>query len=404
MPIIVPSSVLGANAPSNRITIGCIGMRNMGTTNMKGFMAKPTAQVVAVCDVDTVYREEARNIAGLEPKSAYNNFRELLVREDIDAVMVATPDHWHVPISIAAAKAGKDIYCEKPLTRTIAEGRTLCDTVKRYGRVLQTGSQQRSNNRFRFACELVRNGRIGKLHTIRVEIPQNSSKNPLTWQVGPVPEEFDYDMWLGPAMWRPYIEQGCHYNWHFIFDYGGGQLANWGPHYLDIAQWGNGTDHTGPVEIAGRGKFPKVGLFNTATRVDVEYTYANGVKLFCTTATDGHWDGSVKFEGSEGWVFIDRRQINAHPKSLLKSEIGPNEIRLYHSNDHHQNFLDCVRGRNNPVAPVEIGHCSATLCHLGNIAMLTGRKLKWDPDAERFVNNSEANRMLTRAMRSPWHL
>ena len=404
-PTIIPSSVLGAGAPSNRITIGCIGVGGMGTDNMKGFMAKSAAQVVAVCDVDADHREKARKIAGLDQKSAYNDFRALLDLRDIDAVVVSTPDHWHVPISIAAARAGKDVYCEKPLTLTIAEGRALCNAVRRYGRVLQTGSQQRSDSRFRFACELVRNGRVGKLHTIRVRIPGNNRTCPPTWQPVPVPEGFDYDMWLGPAPWAPYTVQRCHYQFRFIFDYSGGQITNWGAHYLDIAQWGNGSDYTGPVEINSRGsKFPNDGLFTTATKVNVRYTYANGVKLICTTRLDDIFDGDVRFEGSEGWLYIRRGQMDAHPNSILESKIGPNEIHLYRSTDHKQNFLDCVRFRKDPAANIETGHRSTTICHLGNIAMLLGRKLNWDPKNECFINDSEANRWRWRSMRSPWRL
>ena len=404
LPTIVTSSVRGANAPSNRITIGGVGLGAQGSWIIRGFMSQPAAQVVAVCDVDTNHRENARNIAGLPANSAYNDFRDLLVRDDIDAAVIAVPDHWHVPISIAAAKAGKDIYCEKPLTLTVAGGRRLCDAVKRYGRVLQTGSQQRSDSRFRFACELVRNGRIGKLHTIRVEIPRNTRPNPLDWQVEEVPLGFDYDMWLGPAPWAPYTKHRCHYEFRFLFDYSGGQITNWGGHYLDIAQWGNGTDYTGPVEIVGRGQFPKRGLFTTATNTNLEYTYANGVKLMCTTRSDDANEGKIWFEGSDGWVFVNRSRIDAHPKSILESTIGPNETHLYNSTDHQRDFLDCVKLRKKPAASVEIGHRSASLCHLGNIAMLLGRKLKWNPEEERFVDDTTANRMLTRSMRAPWRI
>jgi predicted dehydrogenase len=371
---------------------------------MKGFIANPGAQVVAVCDVDSTHQEQAAKIAGLGPKEACNDFRDLLDRDDIDAVVVATPDHWHVPISIAAAKVGKDIYCEKPLSLTIAEGRTLCDTVRRYGRILQTGTQQRSGNVFRYTCELVRNGRIGDLHTITVQIPANNRSCPI-WHVEPVPEGFDYDMWLGPAPWAPYTTARCHYQFRFILDYSGGQITNWGAHYLDIAQWGTDTDHYGPVEIDPTGsQFPRDGLFNTATKVNVEYTYANGVKMRCITRTDGIFDGDIRFEGSKGWISADRGKMDAHSKSLLKSNIQTDEIHLYHSTDHKQNFLDCIRLRKDPIANVEIGHRSATLCHLANIAMQLGQKLRWDPAKEYFVNNEPANRMLTRSMRSPWRL
>ena len=399
VPTIVPSSVFGANAPSERITIGSIGLGGMGTGNMKGFKGKSGAEVVAVCDVDAGPREKARQIAGLDEKSSYNDFRQLLSRDDIDAVVVATPDHWHVPVSIAAIKAGKDVYCEKPLTLTIGGGRALSDAVKRYGRVLQTGSQQRSGKEFRNACELVRNGRIGKLHTIKVGIPGNNRTCPPTWEAEPVPEGFDYDMWLGPAPWEPYTEQRCHYQFRFILDYSGGQMTNWGAHYLDIAQWGNDADDTGPVEIEGKGDFPESGLFTTAKKADIEYTYANGVKLLLKTG-----GGNTRFEGSDGWVFVTRGKIDAEPKSLLKEKIGPDEIHLYNSRDHKQNFLDCIKSRKDPIASAEIGHRSSTVCHLGNIAMLLGRKVKWDPKKERFINDKEADSMIAHSMRAPWRL
>jgi len=398
-PTIVPSSVFGADVPSNRIMMGCIGMGSQGTGNMRGFKGKAGCDVVAVCDVDVGHREKARQIAGLGVSSSYTDFRELLARDDIDAVSVATPDHWHVPISIAAVRAGKDVFCEKPLTLTIAEGRVLADEVKRYGRVFQTGSQQRSGSEFRFACELVRNGRIGKLHTMKVGIPGNNRKCPPTWEAEPVPEGFDYDMWLGPAPREPYTKQRCHYQFRFILDYSGGQMTNWGAHYLDIAQWGNGADDTGPVEIVGHGEFPKTGLFTTAKTADIEYTYANGVKLHLKTG-----GGDIRFEGSEGWVFVTRRKIDAEPKSLLTSKIGPDEIHLYNSNDHKQNFLDCIKSRKDTICTAEIGHRSSSVCHLGNIAMLLDRKLKWDPKTERFINDSAANRMLAHGMRAPWRL
>jgi predicted dehydrogenase len=398
-PIIVPSSVFGASAPSNRITIGSIGVGGMGTSDMKGFKGNPNAEVVAICDVDAGHRKEACKIAGLDPKSSYNDFRELLARDDIDAVVVAAPDHWHVPISIAAVRAGKDVYCEKPLTLTIAEGRALADEVRRYGRILQTGSQQRSSDNFRFACELVRNGRIGKVHMVRVGVPGNNRTCEPTWTPEPVPEGFDYDLWLGPALWAPYHRQRCHYEFRFILDYSGGQPTNWGAHDLDIAQWGLGMDNSGPVEIVGNGEFPTTGLFTTATKVYFEATYANGVKLICQTG-----GSNTRFEGADGWVDVSRDGLKAQPESLRKETIGPDEIHLYQSRDHKQNFLDCIRSRKYPITGAETGHRSATLCHLGNIAMLLGRKLKWDPLKERFTGDSAANSMLARSMRAPWRL
>ena len=397
-PTIVPSSVFGGDAPSNRIAIGCIGTGGQGSSNMKGFNAKSGCQVLAVCDVDAAHRESARKTVGLDPKSCCNDFRELLARDDIDAVSIATPDHWHVPTSIAAVRTGKDVYCEKPLTLTIAEGRTLVNEVKRYGRVFQTGSQQRSGSEFRKACELVINGRIGKLHTMRVGISGNNRTCEPTWTPEPVPEGFDYDMWLGPAPWEPYHTQRCHYQFRFMLEYSGGQMTNWGAHHLDIAQWGNQSDDTGPVEIRGKGEFPKTGLFTTALNAEVEYTYANGVKIFLSKG------GGTRFEGTEGWIYVNRGKLQAEPESLLTSVIGPDEIHLYQSNDHKQNFLDCIRSRKDPICNAEIGHRSGTVCHLGNIAMLLDRPLKWDPQAEQFIGDDEANRMTWRPRRAPWSL
>ena len=397
-PTIVPSSVFGADAPSNRITIGCIGTGGQGSGNMKGFKAKSGCQVVAVCDVDAGHRESARKTVDLDPQSCYNDFREVLARNDIDAVSIATPDHWHVPTSIAAVRAGKDIYCEKPLTLTITEGRTLVDEVKRYGRVFQTGSQQRSSSEFHKACELVVNGRIGKLHTMRVGISGNNRTCEPTWTPEPVPEGFDYDMWLGCTPWEPYHTQRCHYQFRFLLEYSGGQMTNWGAHHLDIAQWGNQSDDTGPVEIRGKGEFPKTGLFTTALNAEVEYTYAGGVKIFLSKG------GGTRFEGTEGWIYVNRGKLQAEPESLLTSVIGPDEIHLYQSNDHKQNFLDCIKSRKDPICNAEIGHRTSTVCHLGNIAMLLDRSLKWDPQAERFIGDDEANRMTRRPRRAPWNL
>ncbi len=397
LPAIVPASVFGADAPSNRITVGCIGLGGQGLSNMKAFKSKSDSEVVALCDVDAGHLEQARRTAGLGRGGCCKDFREVLARDDIDAVSVGTPDHWHVPVSIAAVRVGMDVYCEKPLTLTIAGGRALADAVRRYNRILQTGSQQRSSDNFRFACELVRNGRIGKVHTVRVSIPGNNKTCEPTWQAEPVPQGFDYDLWLGPAPWQPYATKRCHYEFRFLLDYSGGQITNWGAHYLDIAQWGLGMDDSGPVELLGKGEFPTSGLFTTATNTYFEATYANGVKLICSTG-----GSSTRFEGTDGWVDVNRSGMKCRPESLRQEKIGPDEIHLYQSRDHKQDFLDCVKDRQDPIANVEIGHRSASLCHLGNIAMLLKRKLNWDPVEERFINDDAANSMVARAMRSPW--
>jgi len=429
-PYIVKSSAFGADgstAPSNRIVMGCIGMGGQGTYNMKAFLNNSDVQVVAVCDVNrgnasydmlyqapgtTAGREPARalvnNKYGNRDCAAYNDFRELLCRDDIDAVSVCTPDHWHGLISIAAAKANKDIYCEKPLVNTIAEGRALCEAVKRHGRVLQTGSHERSNDSVRFACELVRNGRIGKLHTIRVNMPNSDShhleilKSNHPQPTMPVPDGFDYDMWLGHTPWAAYTQRRCHFWWRFILDYGGGEMTDRGAHIIDIGQLGNNTDDTGPIEIASSGKAPDKGIYDTFMEYNFECRYANGVRLLGGSSGNR----GLKFEGTDGWIFIHIHggRLEAGPESLLKESIGPNEIHLGRSPEHHRNFLDSVKTRRQPIAPAEVGHRTAAICHLVNIAMLTGSKLKWDPDMEQIVNNVDANRMLARPMRSPWHL
>ena len=408
LPYVVHPSALGkaGNAPaSERITVGFIGTGGHGRdVNLKNFLGNADAQAVAVCDVDPnnlkIAREMVNKKYGHTDCATYSDFREVLARDDIDAVMISTPDHWHVPISIAAAKAGKDVECEKP-TLTIAEGRVLCDVMKRYGRVFQWSTEDRAVDVYHRMCELVRNGRIGKVHTIRVELPAGPDRpgNPKPMEV---PKGFDYDMWLGPAPWAPYTKDRIHWNFRWILDYSGGMLTDWGAHLLDGAQWGNDTEHTGPVEVEGKGDFWNEGLYNTAKEFKIEYKYANGVRLIVTSGTP-----SLRFEGSEGWIGNRgwRAPLQAEPKSILDSVIGPDEIHLYTCRAGEQrNFLDCVKSRKACYFPPEIGQRCFTIAHIGNISMLLGRKLRWDPDNERFVNDEQANRMLSRAMRSPWRL
>ncbi len=399
LPAIVPAKVLGAEAPSKVLTMGCVGVGGQGSGNMRSFNGNKEVRVIAVCDVDSSHCEKAANRVGLDKNACFEDFREVVNRDDIDLISVGTPDHWHVPVSIAAVKAGKDVYCEKPLTLTIAEGRALADAAKRYGRIVQTGSQQRSSSNFRFGCELVRNGRIGKIERVRVGIPGNNRKCGPTWEPQQPPKELNYDMWLGLAPWEPYHPQRCHYQFRFVLDYSGGQVTNWGAHHLDIAQWGLGMDDSGPVEMFGQGEFPDTGLFTTATKVHFEAMYANGVRLTCETGGTG-----TEFFGTEGSVYVNRGKLRTNPESLKDQKIGPDEIHLYESRNHKQNFIDCVKTRKQPICNAEVGHRSSTLCHLGNIAMLLKRPLKWDPAKEEFIGDSQANSMVARGMRSPWSL
>jgi predicted dehydrogenase len=403
--------------------MGCIGVGGMGTGHLRGFLGRKRVRVVAVCDVYERQRQKAKSIVdrhyGDTGCATHNDFRELLGREDVDACVIATQDHWHVLIALEAARNGKDVYCEKSMGLSVADDQALRSAVNRYGVVFQFGTQSRSDARFRFACELVRNGRIGELHTILIG---SAGGRPFPNQPPqPVPQGFDYDMWLGPAPWVPYTYHRCRpYSrkegqgvWYRISDYSQGGGTMWGIHSVDIAQWANGTDHTGPVEVEGTGVFPKDGMTDCAISYEVEHKYANGVKMIhadhgtsAKHASDipGYRWGGLLFRGTDGWVFVSRGYINAHPKSLLKSIIGPNEIHLYESNDHKGNFLDCIKTRRQTICPVDIAVRSDTICLQANIAMWLKRKLRWDPERERFTNDDAANRALGRAMRTPWHL
>jgi predicted dehydrogenase len=408
-PYVVASSAIGkagSVAASKRITLGFIGVGSHGIgMNLMTFLGNNDAQAIAVCDVDVNNLNKARDIVnrkyGNQDCATYKDWREVIARDDIDAIMVSTPDHWHVPISLAALRAGKDVECEKP-TLTVREGRTLVETVERYGRVFQWSTEDRSVYEYHRMCELVRNGRIGQVHTVRVELPSGPG-NPGNAKPMPVPEGLDYDMWLGPAPQRPYRgPDQLPYQWRWVMDYSGGQLTDWGAHLLDGAQWGNNTEHTGPVEVEGKGVFCTGGLYDTAKEYRIEYKYANGVKLIVTSGTP-----SLRFEGSEGWIGNRgwRAPLQASSKSILDSVIGPNEIHLYTCKAGEQrNFLDCVKSRKDCYFPPEIGQRCFTIAHIGNISMLLGRKLQWDPDKEQFINDEQANRMLSRSMRSPWHL
>ena len=408
LPAIVPAFALGAAgrpAPSNRVTVGCIGVGGQGNGNLGGFLGDPRCQVLAVNDVDRRNREGTQR----RVNDAYNNkdcaacpdFRELVGRDDIDVISLATPDHWHAIPAIAAARSGKDIYGEKPFSHDLREGRAMVDAVAQYGRIWQTGSWQRSTGDFRFACELVRNGRIGKVHTVEVGLPTGGAGGnaPFT----DPPPQLDYDFWVGPAPWAPYSADRTHWNWRWQMDYGGGQLMDWIGHHGDIAQWGLGTDTTGPVEFDPiHADFPKTGIWDAATRYRIECTYANGVKLILQNA-EGPLRMGAKWIGSDGWVWVDRGGFDASPKSLLKDKIRPDELNLYHSTNHIGNFIDCVISRRQTIAPAEVAHRSASLGHLAVIAIALGRKIRWNPQTEQILDDPAASAMLGRAKREPWN-
>ncbi len=428
-PYFIPASALGRDdrpAPSERITLAMIGTGNQGLNDLRDFLKDERVQVVAVCDVN---REGpgywSGGIAGREPAlrlvnetyaqqkaagtyrgcDAYADYREVLGRQDVDAVEICTPDHWHALGVIAAAKAKKDIYCQKPLALTIQEGRAMSNAVKKHGVVFQTGSQQRSDANFRRACELVRNGRIGEVKMVRVGMPSgwpDYGKTADRKEPEKVPDGFDFNFWLGPAPEAYYCPARVGVNFRWIQDYSGGQVTDWGGHHPDCAQWGLGTEHTGPVEIRNaRGVFPQDRLYNTATEYHFEAVYANGVTMVVSNTERS----GVTWEGTEGKVWANRGALETDPPTLKDSQILENEIHLYKSDNHFRNFIDCVISRQPTAAPVEVAHRSITICHLGNIAMRLGReRLKWDPDREVIVDDAEADAMRSRAYRDPWKL
>lgn len=411
-PLVVPSSSLGkagSVAASNRIVMGCIGVGGQGTRGMAGgiwapeggFIGRPEVKVVAVCDVDARHRNNARDIVnnkyGNKDCAAYNDFRELLARQDIDALLIATGDRWHPLISIAAAKAGKDMYCEKPISVTIEEAKVMRQAIQRYGVIFQMGTQQRSSWSFRFACELVRNGYIGQVKEVTVSVGGPVAFAQCDLPAQPVPDYLDYDMWLGPIPWRPY-----HANfvggWMAYRDCSGGEMTNWGAHHFDTAQWGLGMDDSGPIEI-----IPPDGKNHRV----LTYRYASGAivtrdpEKFLKETGQGN---GVLFEGTEGKVAVWRYTLRTWPENLIRQRIGPNEIHLHESENHHTDFVNSVRTRAKPGSDIVVGCRSITVCHLGNIAYELGRPLKWDPVKETFVDDLDADRMIRREMRSPWHL
>lgn len=399
-PLLLASRAFGQKGPNDRITLGFIGTGTQGRGLLNNFLNQQDTQVLAVCDVDTTRREHSRKTVdefyaakgetSYKGCAVYKEFQELIARKDIDAVVIAVPDHWHAYVAIAACNAGKDIYCEKPLSLTIHEARAMVNAARKNDRVFQTGSMQRSSSEFRKACELVRNNRIGKIKQVIVDVGPSSVPCDL-------PEEtmepgLNWDLWLGPAPLRPYNSvlspRGVHThfpNWRNYREYSGGMMTDWGAHHFDIAQWGLGMDDSGPVEIIP----PEDPKANRGLR----YLYANGVEMI-------HGDsGGVLFIGTEGKILVNRGKFEATPKALGDEPLPSNAIRLYKSNNHGKDFLDCMRSRKRPICDVEIGCRSATVCHLGNLAYWNHRHLKWDPAAERFVGDEEANKWLDRPKR-----
>ena len=398
-PMILPRRVFGAN---DRIAVAAIGVRNQGAGNVKRFLSAG-ADVVAICDVDSkVAAAGVTIVAEKAPApSTFSDYRLLLEEKGIDAVVITTPDHWHAKMTIDACAAGKDVYCEKPLTLTIGEGRRMVNAARQHKRIVQTGSQQRSSTEFWQACMMVRNGMIGDIKEVLVGIPAPNHPGPIG-PVETVPEELNYDMWLGPAPEKPYHSKRVHYNFRFWRDYSGGQITNMGAHHLDIAQWGLGMDESGPTAVEGTAEFHPEMIHEVTEKCRIVYTYASGVKMTLGQGQADIQEGTV-FVGSKGAVTVNRGKLVTTPMELANTPLdSPDLIKLYRSTDHTTNFLDCMQSRELPVCDVEIGHRSATVCHLGNLAAQLGRPITWDPVSESFPGDPEAQALTDRPYRSPW--
>lgn len=435
-PFIVPASVFGKNAPSNRINIGAIGNGRISTTHdMPGVWKYDTAQIVAVCDLDSKRVKQAKDmVEGYYTKKSgkpftgvktYENYEELLASKDIDAVLISTPDHWHVLPALKAVRAKKDVYMQKPASLTVSEGRLLSDEVKKSGRIFQIGSQQRSMPQFKRACELVRNGRIGQIKRVVVGLPIDDPKECTVETQMPVPGNLNYDKWLGstPEIW--YTEKRVHPQegygrpgWLRCQQFGAGMITGWGVHHFDIVNWGLDTELTGPVEFMGKAQYPDSKyLWNVHGPYNIEFKYANGIQVIASN----EFPNGVKFEGTEGWIFVTRgnysvtasdpvssssksKALDASDPKILTSVIGPNEIQLYDSKDHHGNWLECIQSRKQPITPIEVGHRACSICLVSDTAMKLGRTLNWDPKAEKFKNDNEANASLSRPQRKPYQI
>lgn len=411
LPQIIPASALGKNgftAPSDRLVVGSIGVGSQGTSNMKDFLEFKEVQLVAVCDLDSKHNDAAAAIVNKQYKNSdcrkHKDYREFLEKEKLDAVCISVPDHWHSLAYIAAANKKLDIYGEKPLARSIGEGQQIVKAVKKNNIVWQTGSWQRSQPHFHKAAELVYNDRLGKVERVEVGLP-NAPKLIGMPPVKPVPAELDWDFWLGSA---PKVEYRgvCHWNWRWILDYSGGQLTDWAGHHIDIAHWGLGLDRTGPIEVSGVGVYPPASeLFNVPLEYDFNCKYKSGVEIRVANSARLPYGMGVTWYGKEGWIHVDRgEKLTASKPELISEKLGSNKKALYKSDDHVKNFLDCIKTRKETVAPVEVAHRSISVGLLGEIAMTTKEKIKWDPDKEEIIDNPEASKMLMRSFRAPWKL
>ena len=432
VPTIVPSTVFGKNAPSNKINIGQIGCGRIARDHdIPGTIQHDISRVIAVSDVDSNRMEDGKKrVEGLYNKKTgsnqavdvkmYADYKEMLLDKDIDAVVISTPDHWHSQPALEAALAGKDIYLQKPTSLTVTEGRLLSDIVHKQGVILQLGTQQRSSPQFRIAAELVRNGRIGKVHTVKVGLPGDPS-GPDADEM-PVPKNLNFDMWLGSTPEVPYTEIGVHpqkgYSrpgWLRIENYGAGMITGWGQHHYDSAAWGMDTEFTGPISVESVAQFPKSGLWNVHGDFMVKHEYENGITVY----TSGGFTNGIRYEGEDGWIFVSRgnyvasasdpvdvaksaKALDASDPAILQSEIKENEIHLYKSDEQHGNWLDCIKTRKQPISQVEIGHRSCSVCLISHIAMKVPGVLKWDPKKEKFIDNDLANSMLSRPQRYPY--
>lgn len=426
VPMIIPTGCTskknGNTPPSDRIVMGGIGLGGMGRGDMNNFLRNEEVQYVAICDVDKSQREKALQMVskayGNEDCREYNDFREFLEKEKLDAVHIAVPDHWHAIPSIMAANKGLDIYGQKPLARSIAEGRAIVDAVEKNSIVWQTGSQQRSSDHFLKACEIVRNGRLGEVKRVEVGLPNGGKKGGQPAEQ-PVPEGVDWEMWLGPAPKVPF-RGVLHWDWRWIMDYSGGQLTDWAGHHIDIAHWGLGLDRTGPIEIEGTGVSHENDIFNVPNTYDIHSKYANGIEMNIANSSkfiemrkgkkgwerekDNQIGMGAAWYGDEGWLHVNRSGLWAENPKILDFEIGSGDIKLYNSPEHHDDFINCVKSRKEPICPAEVGQRSISVALLAEIAIITGEKLQWNPETEKFLNSDAANKLLMRPYNNSWEM